>query len=76
MTPRHLPPVSGRFIKGRSGNPLGRPKVIEDKELILLVIKFFDTFAKVYFRQGDSNGRLERIKQILYEKKVLPTKKF
>ncbi|MBR4682582.1 MAG: hypothetical protein IKP06_04705 [Elusimicrobiaceae bacterium] len=76
MTPRHLPPVSGRFIKGRSGNPLGRPKVIEDKELILLAIKFFDTFAKVYFRQGDSNGRLERIKQILYEKKVLPTKKF
>ena len=76
MTPRHLPPVSGRFIKGHSGNPLGRPKVLEDKELILLAIKFFDKFAKVYFRQGDSNGRLERIRQILYEKKELPTKKF
>ena len=76
MTPRHLPPTSGRFVKGRSGNPLERPKVIEDKELIILAIKFFDTFAKVYFRQGDSNGRLERIKEILYEKKVLSTKKF
>ena len=76
MTPRQLPPISGCFVKGRSGNPLGRPKVIEDKELILLAIKFFDMFAKVYFRQVDSNGRLERIKQILYEKKVLPTKKF
>lgn len=38
MTPRPLPPVSGRFVKGRSGNPLGRPKKLRDTELLLLAI--------------------------------------
>ena len=75
MTPRHLPPISGRFVKGRSGNPLGRPEALHDKELILLAIKFFDVLARAYYRKGDAEMRIRRIKDILYAKKVLPTQK-
>lgn len=75
MSPRQLPPVSGRFVKGRSGNPLGRPKILPDRETILLMIKFFDVFARAYYKQGDGPLRLNQIQKILYAKKVLPTQK-
>lgn len=54
MTPRQLPPISGRFVKGRSGNPLGRPKKLYNTELLLLAIKFFDELAKAYYGKGPS----------------------
>lgn len=49
MTPCHLPPTSGRFVKGRSGNPQGRPpRNFRERDIVLLVAKFFETLAKVY----------------------------
>lgn len=74
MTPRHLPPISGRFVKGRSGNPLGRPKVLHDKLLLLLAIKFFDLLARAYYQKGDAPQRIRKIEKIIYAKKVLPPK--
>lgn len=68
MTSRPLPPVSGRFVKGRSGNPLGRPKKLRDTELLLLAIKFFDELARAYYHKGHSARKINRIRRVLNEK--------
>lgn len=68
MTPRQLPPVSGRFVKGRSGNPLGRPKKLCDTELLLLAIKFFDELARACYGKGNAAHKLNRIRKVLNEK--------
>lgn len=68
MTPRQLPPVSGRFVKGRSGNPLGRPKKLRDTELLLIAIKFFDELARAYYHKGHAAHKINRIRKMLNEK--------
>ena len=68
MMPRELPPVSGRFVKGRSGNPLGRPKKLRDTELLLIAIKFFDELARAYYYKGNAARKINRIRKILDEK--------
>lgn len=66
MTPRQLPPVTGRFVKGRSGNPFGRPvQNLRERELILLTAKFFETLAKAYANQSRSIDKIHQIKDIL-----------
>ena len=68
MMPRVLPPVKHRFVKGRSGNPLGRPKKLYNTELLLLAIKFFDELAKAYYLKGNSARKINRIRKVLNEK--------
>ena len=68
MTPRELSPVSGRFVKGHSGNPLGRPKKLYNTELLLLAIKFFDELARAYYHKGHAARKINRIRKILDEK--------
>ena len=68
MMPRELPPVSGRFVKGRSGNPLGRPKRLRDTELLLIAIKFSDELARAKYHKGNSARKINRIRKILDEK--------
>ena len=66
MTPRFLPPVSGRFVKSRSGNPHGRPpRNFRERDFVLLVAKFFETLAKAYCNQSRSVGKNRQIKDIL-----------
>lgn len=77
MMPLQLPPISGRFIKGRSGNPLGLPRRnFNEKELILLAAKFLEILARAYCKQTNAVWQIRKIKGILYEKQVLPPKKF
>lgn len=68
MTPRILPPVKNRFVKGRSGNPLGRPKKLRDTELLLLAIKFFDELARSHYGKGESACKMNHIQKVLNEK--------
>lgn len=68
MAARPLPPTSGRFVKGRSGNPLGRPKMLTDKEMLLLAIAFMDLLAKAYYQKGQSSRKVHKIGKILHEK--------
>ena len=68
MTPRVLPPVKHRFVKGRSGNPLGRPKKLRDTELLLIAIKFSDELARAYYHKGNATRKINRIRKILDEK--------
>ena len=65
MTLRILPPVKHRFVKGRSGNPLGRPKKLRDTELLLIAIKFFDELARAYYHKGHAAHKMNRIRKIL-----------
>ena len=66
MTPRQLPPVSGRFVKGRSGNPMGRPpQKLPERENLLIIAKFFETLAKAYCNQSRSVEKIRQIKDIL-----------
>ena len=67
MMPRVLPPVKNRFVKGRSGNPLGRPKKLREEELLQTAIKFFDELATYYFK-GNSAHKINRIRKVLNEK--------
>lgn len=68
MTPHVLPPINNRFVKGRSGNPLGRPKKMREAELLQTAIKFFDELAKAYYFKGDSTRKINRIQKVLNEK--------
>lgn len=68
MMPYQLPPVSGRFVKGRSGNPLGRPKKLRDTDLLLLAIQFFDELARAYYHKGNAAHRINHIRRVLNEK--------
>ena len=66
MTPRHLPPTSGRFVKDRSGNPHGRPpRNFRERDIVLLVAKFFETLAKAYCNQSRAIEKIRQIKDIL-----------
>ena len=68
MMPRVLPPIKNRFVKGRSGNPLGRPKKLREEELLQTAIKFFDELAKAYYLKGTSTNKIHRIRKVLNEK--------
>ena len=68
MKPRVLPPIKNRFVKGRSGNPLVRPKKLYNTELLLLAIKFFDELAKAYYGKGNAARKISCIRKVLNEK--------
>ncbi len=68
MMPRVLPPVKNRFVKGRSGNPLGRPKKMREAEILQVAIKFFDELAKAYYGMGNAARKINCIRKVLNEK--------
>lgn len=72
MTPLHLPPTSGRFVKGRSGNPLGRPpRNFRERDIVLLVAKFFETLPRPIVIKAVRWKKSVKLRTSYHEKKVL-----
>ena len=67
MTPRMMPPEAGRFKKGKSGNPAGRPRVSE-KEILEIMSLLLDLLIKAKDKDRAAQGRLLKIKRFLNEK--------
>lgn len=68
MSDKRNPPKEYRFVKGRSGNPLGRAPSKNDRELINAIIKFNDLVAGVFYRKVASKEKWKKVKDILDEK--------
>ena len=68
MTPYRIPPLTGRFVKGRLGNSLGSPKKKQNAQLLETTILFFDTLAKAYYQKGKAARKIEKVRDVLNEK--------
>ena len=68
MTPYRIPSLTGRFVNGRSGNPLGRPKKKQNAQLLETSILFFDALAKAYYQKGKATRKIEKERDVLNEK--------
>ena len=68
MMSYRMPSLAGRFVKGRSGNPLGRPKKKQNTQLLETAILFFDTLAKAYYQKGKAVRKIEKVRDVLNEK--------
>lgn len=68
MTPYKIPPREYCFIKGRSGNPLGRPCRKRDTELTNDLIKLFALIISVYGNKKTATEKWLKIRSVLNEK--------
>lgn len=67
MTPRVIPPETGRFRKGQSGNPAGRPRASE-KDILEIMSVLLDLVVKAKNKDRAARGQLLEIKRLLNEK--------
>lgn len=68
MINKRNPPKEYRFVKGHSGNPLGRPSNKNERELIEPLIKFNNLVTNIYYRKISSKIRWKKIQKVLNEK--------
>lgn len=67
MMPRVMPPEEGRFRKGHSGNPAGRPRVSE-RDILEIMSVLLDLLVKAKSKDRAAQGKLLKIKRVLNEK--------
>ena len=62
-----IPPLEKRFKKGVSGNPYGRPRIIE-RDVFMPMTSVFELFIRYKNRDRSIQAKLRRIKEIVDEK--------
>lgn len=67
MTPRVMPPEAGRFKKGQSGNPAGRPR-ISQRDIFEIMSVLLDLLVKAKNKDRAAQRELLEIKRVLNEK--------
>jgi hypothetical protein len=61
------PPIETRFKKGVSGNPYGRPRILE-KEIFVIMIEVLKLFLRYKNKDKTVVDKLLKVKEILNEK--------
>ena len=64
MTPRRMPPEKGRFKKGQSGNPAGRPRVSE-RDILEIMSVLLTLLIKAKNKDRAAQGKLLEIRELL-----------
>ncbi len=64
---KRIPPIEKRFKKGLSGNPYGRPRILE-RDIFEIMIELLKLFLRYKNKDRDVANKLLKIKEALNEK--------
>lgn len=62
---RKLPPENTRFKPGKSGNPNGRPKKLDEKDMLKMLQQIIELYASTKTSDFKSRQKIMKLKDLL-----------